>query len=263
MEVTALWRYPVKSFAGLAESSLDITPGGPGGDRRWAVVDAATGDKVTAREARQLLAVRAWPTADGVRIEAPDGTALDVACPVDGVRVTPGFKQLSHAYDAGDAAAAYLSTAIGRDVRLVWQADVTDRSSRRDLGGLEGGVLSLADAGPILLTTQASLTQLQEWVGPEPALSMSRFRPNVVIDGEAPFAEETWPKLTIGTQDFRVQGPCPRCVMTTIDPVTLAGGHEPIRTLNQHRKREGQVWFGIWLVPLGSGRISVSDHVVV
>ena len=263
MEVTALWRYPVKSFAGLAESSLDIAPGGPAGDRRWAVVDTATGGKVTAREERQLLALRARPTADGVRIEAPDGTAIDVARPVDGVRVTPGFKQLSHAYDAGDAAAAYLSTAIGRDVRLVWQADVADRRIRPDLGGLPGDALSLADAGPILLTTEASLAQLQEWVGPEPALSMARFRPNVVIDGEAPFAEETWPKLTIGTQEFRVQQTCDRCVMTTIDPVTLAGGHEPIKTLNRHRRRDGKVWFGIWLVPLGSGRISVSDHVVL
>lgn len=262
MEVTALWRYPVKSMAGLAETSLDVGPGGPAGDRRWAVVDAVTGSKVTAREVRRLLSLRAWPTADGVRIEGASG-AIDVAHPLGGERVTTDFKQLSHAYDAGDAAAAYLTEALERDVRLVWQRDVADRSSRPDFGGLEGEVLSLADAGPILLTTEASLAQLQEWAGPETPLSMTRFRPNVVIDGDVPFAEEDWPKVTIGAQDFRVQHGCDRCVMTTIDPVTLAGGHEPIRTLNRHRKRDGKVWFGVWLAPLGSGPISVSDHVVV
>lgn len=261
MKVTALWRYPVKSLAGLAETSLVIAPGGPVGDRRWAVVDAATGAKVTAREVRPMLGLRAWPTADGVRIEAPDGSALEVPRPVDGPRVVTDFKQLSHALDAGDEAAGYLSVALGRQVRLVWQADVADRTSRQDLGGLEGEVLSLADAGQLLLTTEASLARLQEWVGPEPQLSMRRFRPNVVIDGELPFEEDDWAATRIGGLDFRVQHTCDRCVMTTIDPVTLAGGHEPIRTLSRHRKRDGLVWFGVWLAPLGTGQIAVGDGV--
>jgi hypothetical protein len=37
--------------------------------------------------------------------------------------------------------------------------------------------------------------------------------------------------------------------MTLIDPVTLARGVEPIRTLAKHRRWDGTTWFGILLVP--------------
>ena len=55
---------------------------------------------------------------------------------------------------------------------------------------------------------------------------------------------------------------CDRCVMTTIDPVTLAGGKEPIRTLARHRRWAGKTWFGIRLAPRSTGVISVGDQVV-
>jgi len=37
--------------------------------------------------------------------------------------------------------------------------------------------------------------------------------------------------------------------MTTIDPVSLVRGKEPIRTLAKHRRWDGKTWFGVWLVP--------------
>ena len=80
---------------------------------------------------------------------------------------------------------------------------------------------------------------------------MLRFRPNVVVDGEPgePFAEDAWPFVRLGDVRFRVNGVCDRCVMTTIDPVSLARGKEPIRTLAKHRKWDGKTWFGVWLIP--------------
>ena len=180
MQVTSLHTYPVKSMAAVSQRILDVEPGGPVGDRRWAVVDARTGEKVTAREEPGMLHLAASTTEDGVRVETRDGRALDVAYPLDGRRVTTTFSRLSHALDAGDEAAGLLSAELGRPLRLVWQASVTDRSIRLDLGGLAGEPLSLADAGPLLLTSETSLAQLQEWVGPEPDLAMARFRPNVV-----------------------------------------------------------------------------------
>ncbi len=82
-------------------------------------------------------------------------------------------------------------------------------------------------------------------------LDMLRFRPNVVVDGDPdqPFAEDAWPFVQLGEVRFRVSGVCDRCVMTTIDPVSLARGKEPIRTLAKHRRWDGKTWFGVWLVP--------------
>jgi uncharacterized protein len=78
---------------------------------------------------------------------------------------------------------------------------------------------------------------------------MTRFRPNLVVEGAAPFAEDTWERLRIGEVTFRQTEPCDRCVLTTIDPDTLDKGHEPTRTLARHRRRHGKVWFGIRLAP--------------
>lgn len=91
---------------------------------------------------------------------------------------------------------------------------------------------------------------------------MLRFRPNVVIDGEAPFAEDSWPRVRIGEVEFRTAEVCDRCVMTTIDPETLATGKEPVRTLARYRHWDGKTWFGTRLVPLGEGELRVGDEVV-
>jgi uncharacterized protein YcbX len=139
-----------------------------------------------------------------------------------------------------------------------------DDPSRRPIGekhgGRDGDVMSLADAGPVLLTSMASLRRLEEWVGMP--LAMGRFRPNVVIDGDLePFAEDDWPEVTIGGVRYRHGEVCDRCVVTTLDPATGAGGPEPIRTLARHRKWDGEVYFGVRLIPVGSGAIRVGDPV--
>ena len=92
-------------------------------------------------------------------------------------------------------------------------------------------------------------------------MDVVRFRPNVVIDGEEPFAEDAWPTVRIGNLKFRTTMVCDRCVMTTIDPITLAGGKEPIRTLARYRRWDRKTWFGTRLVPLVTGTISLGDAV--
>jgi MOSC domain-containing protein len=260
VQVTALYRYPVKSLGGTREIALEVEPWGPAGDRRWAVVDEQ-GAKLTARTVPQLLRVRAEATPEGVRLTAPSGRSLLVPAPQGGPLVPISFRNLDHATDAGDDAGRFLSALLGRPVRLVWQASPDARAVSARNGGLPGERVSLADAGPVLLTSERSLAQVQDWAGGGPVLSMLRFRPNVVIDGDVPFAEEEWASVTIGAVAFRCQQACDRCVMTMIDPGTLAQGKEPLRTLARHRKRDGKTWFGVRLVPLGRGAIAVGDPV--
>jgi uncharacterized protein YcbX len=77
-------------------------------------------------------------------------------------------------------------------VRLVWQASPDERAVSERNGGPRGERLSLADPGPVLLTSERSLAQVQDWAGGG-VLSMLRSRPNVVIDGDTPFGKERWP----------------------------------------------------------------------
>lgn len=262
MRVTQLRIYPVKSLGGTDVDSAQVEPWGLAGDRRWALVDPA-GEKVTAREEHALL--RLWAEQvdeETIRIH-DEGESILVDVPLGLPPVPVSHSRQGFAPPADQDVSEWISDRVGRPLRLVWQEDPRVRRMSGAHGGLEGDTLSLADAGPLLLTSEVSLARLQEWVGAdEEPLSMLRFRPNVVIDGEEAFAEDAWPTVRIGDVRYRTAEVCDRCVMTTIDPVTLATGPEPIRTLSQYRRWEGKTWFGTRLVPLGAGGLRLGDEVV-
>lgn len=257
MRVSELWRYPVKSFAGERVERSVVEPWGLAGDRRWGVV-GPDGFPVTARECHELLGLTARHVGEEtIRLTARDGDSILVETPL-GVPVVPvGHSRQGFAPPADQDVSEWISEKVGRGLRLVWQEDPTVRRISGAHGGEEGESLSLADAGPILLTSEASLRRLSDWIledGGEP-VPMTRFRPNVVIEGDdaAPFAEDGWTFVAIGEVRYRRTELCDRCVMTQIDGETLHTGKEPIRTLAKHRKWDGQTWFGIRLVPVGFG----------
>ena len=267
MQVTRVRVHPVKSFAGNDVRSAVVEPWGLAADRRWGVVDEASGAVVTARERNGLLALHAEPLAGGgVLLDDGRGDPLQVDPPVDAAPILVGFTRQGTALPAGDEADEWLAARIGGGVRLVWQPDPTVRSVNPSHGGRPGEHVMLADVAPLLLTSEASLAQLDAWTDEgTPPIDMLRFRPNVVIDGDVPFAEDAWPFVDLGDVRFRVTAICDRCAMTLIDPVTLARGVEPIRTLARHRRWDGTTWFGILLVPQldGGGRalVRVGDPV--
>ncbi|MGN7246873.1 MOSC domain-containing protein [Janibacter anophelis] len=264
MRVTQLRLYPVKSLAGADVESARVEPWGIEGDRRWALVDP-TGEKVTAREERSLLRLRAEQVdEETIRIHDGDASIL-VDIPLGLPPIPVSHSRQGFAPPADQDVSDWISERVGRPLRLVWQEEPRMRRMSGAHGGLDGDTLSLADAGPLLMTSEASLARLQEWVdaGDAPTeLEMVRFRPNVVIDGDEAFAEDGWPTVRIGDLELRTAEPCDRCVMTTIHPTTLATGPEPIRTLSRTRKWDGKTWFGTRLVPLGEGEIRVGDEVV-
>lgn len=285
MEVVELRVYPVKSLAGVSVPEASVEPWGLAGDRRWALVDDA-GEVVTAREVHELLGLTAEPVdEDTIRLRDRGGESILVDTPLGLGPIPIGLSRQPFAAPADADVGDWVSERVGRRVRLVWQEDPSGRPISGAKGGMPGESLSLADAGPLLLASQASMAQLNAWIvaeaadpdvaGLDPAdlsdataaapgtpLDILRFRPNVVIDGEEPFAEDGWQTVRIGGVGFRTTMPCDRCVMTTIDPSTLAGGKEPIRTLARHRRWERATWFGTRLAPLSAGQIRVGDSVV-
>lgn len=262
MLITDLRIYPVKSMAGESVEEAFVEPWGLLGDRRWGVVDEA-GEAVTAREEHRLLALRAEQVdEETIRLHDPvGGGSILVDTPLGIPPVPVGHSRQGVAAPADEDVSWWIAEKVGRPVRLVWQEDPRVRRVSGAHGGEEGDTMSLADAGPVLLTTEESLAQLQEWVGEDPPLDMVRFRPNVVIDGETPFAEDDWATVQLGEVAFRTAEVCDRCVITTIDPTTLATGHEPVATLARHRSWGGKTWFGTRLVPLGEGTLHIGDPV--
>jgi len=271
--VSQLRIYPVKSLAGVRVDEALVQPWGLQHDRRWLLLNP-DGTALTAREHHATLGIVATPQPDGsVQLQARGGSTLCVQPPVRGDQLPTSVSRLDSVRAAGAEVDVWLSHQLGRSVRLGWLDDPRRRTVSEERVGLPGDLLSLADAGPILLTTTSSLDQLNQWVREEAAgrgdpapsdLEMTRFRPNLVVEGpDEPFAEDSWSKVRIGRVEFRFAEMCSRCVLTTIDPSTCQRGKEPLRSLARHRLRDGQVWFGIRMTPVSTGPIRVGDAVEV
>ena len=270
LAVTDLYRYPVKSCRGEQRVAAPVEPWGLAGDRRWMIVDVY-GDVVTAREYPRLVLVTPFLTGGGLRLTGPGGSDLTVSAP-GGDELIPVTVWQSRvlAAPAGAAADAWISAVTGEPVRLVYLDDPTRRRPNPDYSR-DGDRVSFADGYPLLLTTDSSLAKLNEAIAAGPGaaegpLPMRRFRPNVVVAGTDPWAEDSWRRLRIGEVAFRAVKGCDRCVLTTIDPDTAATGKEPIATLARTRRWDGKVWFGVILIPddPGTGRsIQVGDPVQV
>lgn len=270
MRLGSIHVYPVKSTRGLQVASAQVEPWGLAGDRRYMVVDA-DGMVLTARDHPRMLAVAATPEGRGLKLTGPHADPLQVSpepgTPTRRVRI---WHDDVDAVDTGEEAAAWFTALLGLPARLVWLDDPTRRPVDPAYGAPDDRV-SFADAYPLLLASTASLRRLNDWIaegaverGEEPPapLPMTRFRPSVVVeDVPEPFAEDRWRRVRIGDVPFRAVKLCDRCVLTTIDPDTLAKGKEPIRTLSRHRRWDGKVWFAVNLIPDGTGTIRVGDPV--
>jgi len=164
------------------------------------------------------------------------------------------------ALDAGPEAASWISEFLGHRARLVRMSEGATRCPERRCGA-PADRIRFADAFPYLLLAEESLADLNARLV-EP-LPMSRFRPNLVLSGCAPYAEDTWSRVRIGAVEFRVARPCSCHLEATIDPQTGQRGAEPLRTLRTYRTREGGVMFGQNLIPCGEGVLRVGDPVEV
>jgi len=166
---------------------------------------------------------------------------------------------------AGDEADRWLSRALDMPCRLAHMDDTSVRAVNPEYSRADDRV-SFADGYPVLLATRASLDALNAAIaemGGE-GVPMTRFRPNLVIDGTEPWVEDDWKRVRIGDQEFRVAKPCDRCLMTTIDQERgVLAGQQPLRALRKHRRQGRRVLFAVNLIPDTVGPLTVGDRFTV
>ena len=224
MRVASLACYPVKSLGGVMQETAELTPLGLAGDRRWAVI-GPDGTALTQRRFAHMAAIRAFPLPeDGLRLEG-GGRGIDIA-PAGGAHGRADAVIWGTHVDtalAAPEASAFVSALLGTEARLVR----LDREDARICGRAPEGHVeytSLADSLPLLVTTTGSLAALNTLLAASglDAVPMDRFRANVVIEQEAPWAEHGWGRLRIGSAELRLVRPCERCQVPTIDQRTGA-----------------------------------------
>jgi uncharacterized protein YcbX len=269
MRIHSLHIYPVKSLRGCDVTSVELDELGFVGDRRFLVVDEK-GDFLTQRSLPAMATVSTALTAEALTLSADGHGSLSVPRSSDPnatlLPVTVWRDTGLLAEDAGDEAAEWLTRVLAVRCRLVRIGGHFHRPVPKD-AAQPGDLVSFADAAPILITTTASLDELNRRIRANDGqpLPMNRFRPNLVIEGSLdPFAEEAWPALRIGHLSLRSAGPSVRCIMTTTDQQSGQRGPEPLRTLATFRRVPGSnaVCFGVnFIHEHKTGRLSVGDAV--
>ena len=254
--------YPVKSAAGIALSAARVDARGLAGDRRWMVVD----------ENRSFLSQRTHPRLALVSVAIdsrgshphraadarPCGArAATPAQPTVRVRV---WRDVCDAVPAGDEPAAWLSRVVGAACELVYMPESSHRSVAAR-GAAPPAELGFADAFPFLLISEGSLADLNRRL--EHPLPMNRFRPNLVVRGCSPYAEDGWRRITIAGIVFHVVKPCSRCITTTVNQRRESGAGSRSRPSRPTGATGDKVLFGQNLVHEGIGQLAVGDEVVV
>lgn len=226
--VHSLYRYPVKSMAGEALESVEVTWNGLAGDRRWAFIRHGV-----VHSGFPWLTIRQNPNMVQYRPQLLDRDASDTS---PTVVQTPSGRTL----DVTDPA---LAAALGHGVGLIRQ---------------KRGVF---DTAPLSIISVQTIRALGATIGTE--LDARRFRPNIVLDlpnaGDAP--EDAWigRTLRIGSVIVRVDRPDERCVMINVDPTSADRDRRVLRTVVQ--RRHGCL--GVYATTVRPGRMSLGDPVSV
>jgi len=260
MQLRALCIYPIKSVAGICLDRAELSDTGLQFDRQFMLIDA-NGQFITGRRFPALVQVNAVLQPAGLSLYAPGMLPLAIH-----------YRQLRQQYQpvtiwghalqaqAGDPAwDAWFSDYLGSACRLVFFGQQSHRLTQRGQQPV-----AFADGYPLLLTSRDSLADLNRRL--HRPVGMARFRPNLIIEGAAPFAEDGWQRIRIGAIEFDVVKPCSRCIFTTVDPDSGEADAEqqPLATLKRFRRNpDGEIDFGMNLIARSRGLLRRGDPVEV
>lgn len=266
MELMGIWHYPVKSCIGNALTVADVDESGIGADRLF-VIATPEGKPLTQRSIPRLNLISVTITPRHLCLQASGWSDLSVDLRTNGTATTVEL------YDGpapgecmGTQAAHWLTEFVGRPCQLVRSHQkFVRRPSPQAAHLFLPEQKRFPDCAPILLIGCASLNDLNARLN-EP-VEMSRFRPNMVIEGAPPYAEDSWLTIRVGEVLFDYMGPCERCGITLIAPGTDMRGKEPLRTLRTYRITPqglaGGIVFGVFFKPRQPAQIRIGDRVEV
>lgn len=255
--ISGLHVYPIKSCGGISLAESPIGMAGLQNDRRWMVV-TPEGRFLTQRSHPAMATIATAFRFGYLVVQAPGMLRLDIPIDVleddDSVRRTVSvWRDEVDAVDEGDLAAQWFSNVLQTPCRLVKVHPEAHRTASVERirnwlarhpvaeGFGEQHVYAFADGYPVLVTTDASLQDLNARLiaGGQGAVTMDRFRPNVVLSGLEAFDEDHTTLLTSGAVRLALVKPCVRCEIPNTDQATGRRFDEPMRTLAGFRSHPG------------------------
>lgn len=143
--------------------------------------------------------------------------------------------------------------------------------------------VNFPDVLPLQIASESSLAELNSRLTNHghQAITVERFRPNIIIRGGEPWTEDSWKTVRIngsarpgaswlpsavagstGAIDIDVAARCARCQVPNVDPDTaVKNKHEPWDTLMKYRRVDEGITFkpcfGMLCVPRNEGTVEV------
>lgn len=262
--ISSLHVYPVKGLKGIDLAEARATERGLEHDRRWMVVDPQ-GEFLTQRSRPRMATVWTDLLPGALELSAPDAGSVQI--PFEPPPATPMrvrvWNSVVDAIPASRAADWFLSEYLGEPCRLVYMPESTRRASNPEFAGDGERLVGFADGYAYLVANTASLDDLNARLRAKghPPLPMNRFRPNIVVSGAAPYAEDGWREIESGGAKLRAAKPCGRCEVTTTDQATgEVRGPEPLATLGTYRNSDRfGLMFGLNMVSLRVGTLKAGE----
>jgi uncharacterized protein YcbX len=252
--VTAVFVHPIKSCGAIAVDGSLLIETGLEFDRAWMVVDAQ-GEMLTQRELPRLALVQPTLRSSDMVLRAPGMLALHIRLDtVEKPTRALVWDDIVKAYDMGDLAAQWFSDFLGVKARLVRFDPEEKRLSDAQWAGDIAAENTFADGFPLLVANSASLDDLNARLAARgaAAVTMQRFRPNIVLNGLLAYDEDHLHEITIATAEgpvvLRLVKPCSRCSIPDVDPVTAETAHAVGDTLAGYRadaRLKGAITFGM------------------
>ena len=262
--VSRLFLYPVKGCRGIELRSATLAATGLEvdgiGDREWLIVDA-DGEFLSQRELPKMALIETRMTPSSLRLKAPGMLQLEVPFESEGdvVQVRVWDDRIA-AVTQGEIADAWLGNYLGMPARLVRFDPEHTRLASHAFTGKVDAPFKFADGYPLLVTSDASLADLNARLARQghAAVGHERFRPNLVLAGIESFDEDYVKTLRIGDAELRPVKPCARCSVPGVDPATGEPGQAVPDLLAQFRRRDSGpvtgVMFGVnAIVTAGAG----------
>ncbi|XP_020238282.1 molybdenum cofactor sulfurase isoform X3 [Cajanus cajan] len=261
--------YPIKSCGGFSARSWPLSNNGLRHDREW-ILKSLAGEILTQKKVPEMGFIGTFiDLSQGMLfVESPRckerlqiRLELDVYVDVKEEIELYGQRYKVSSYD--NETNEWFSEAIGKTCSLLRYSSFNQDFM---LNKIKGPVtcrdaknkLNFSNEAQFLLVSEESVSDLNRRLssdvqkgisGKAMQVSASRFRPNLVVSGGRPYAEDGWRYIRIGNKYFSSLGGCNRCQMInfTLNAGQVQKSNEPLATLASYRRVKGKILFGILL----------------
>ncbi|XXG68836.1 hypothetical protein AAC387_Pa06g1841 [Persea americana] len=270
ISLKAIIIYPIKSCSGFSVESWPLSSIGLQHDREW-LLSGPSGEVLTQKKVPDMRLIstsidfaRGVLVVESPRCKVKQQIALELSS-------CYGLKEEVYLYGQRYEVQGYdsevnlwFTEAVGRPCTLIRcfgskNDYCTNKTGRLGLCRDVQSKLNFVNEAQLLLISEESISDLNRRIisnmksAHDPQLPIHfgpmRFRPNLIVTGGQPYAEDNWRGLNIGKEHFTSLGGCNRCQLINLDPATgqVLKSKEPLATLASYRRKQGKILFGILL----------------